>query len=399
MLIPWGTDAPIYHLPIATGGLIVANVVVFCGQVAGAIPFEPYALSLGDGVHPLQWLTGLFLHGSPWHLLGNMLFLWVFGMIVEGKVGWLGFLSLYLGVGVLESATEQFICLGLTEPSVAMGSSGAMFGMMALCLVWAPMNEVTCHVFYSGFLRFGYATWEAPIVLLSLLFVGQEVVWFFVGRMTGLPVFSAFAHLTGAVWGWLAGTILVKCGWADCEEWDMYSLMKKRASLGAQWHRRGSDLERKRKSKPPKARHIAVVDATPEQQAVQATNLVEQLVADGVYDQAARKIDVTARTLPDWPIRSDLLSWIKRIQQDDAAELSVPLMKLFCARFPDQADRVRLRLAQTYLTMRKPNSASRALAQVSTQRLPADLLAVHQQLDRKIRVLAEEGAYEIEGSE
>ena len=51
---------------------------------------------LGDGIHPLQWLTNIFLHAGFFHLVGNMIFLWTFGFVVEGKLGWLPFTALYL---------------------------------------------------------------------------------------------------------------------------------------------------------------------------------------------------------------------------------------------------------------------------------------------------------------
>jgi len=84
VIIPWGTDAPIYHRPIATIGVMVACVVAFA--VDPRHEHTEYLLALGDGVHPLQWLTNIFLHGDIMHLLGNLLFLWAFGIIVEGEV-------------------------------------------------------------------------------------------------------------------------------------------------------------------------------------------------------------------------------------------------------------------------------------------------------------------------
>ncbi len=91
MILPWGTDAPIYHRPVATIGVIVVNVLIF---VAFPSPLhEDWMLELGGGIHPLQWLSNIFMHLGLGHLLGNMLFLWAFGIIVEGKLGALGFLA------------------------------------------------------------------------------------------------------------------------------------------------------------------------------------------------------------------------------------------------------------------------------------------------------------------
>ena len=86
-LIPYGTNAPIYHWPIATVGLIVINVVVFALSIASPESVEPFILAFGDGFHPVQWITSNFLHADIFHLIGNMLFLWAFGIIVEGKLG------------------------------------------------------------------------------------------------------------------------------------------------------------------------------------------------------------------------------------------------------------------------------------------------------------------------
>ena len=64
MIIPWGTDAPLYHRPFATYALILINVVIFVFVPKDA--YEDYVLMLGDGIHPLQWLTGQWL--QPRHL-------------------------------------------------------------------------------------------------------------------------------------------------------------------------------------------------------------------------------------------------------------------------------------------------------------------------------------------
>ena len=105
MIIPWGTDAPIYHRPIATIAIIVLNVL--SSLLFPAATHEDWTLVLGDGIHPLQWLTNIFMHLGFDHLVGNMLFLWAFGIIVEGKLGWRGFALVYLGLGIVESALMQ----------------------------------------------------------------------------------------------------------------------------------------------------------------------------------------------------------------------------------------------------------------------------------------------------
>src|SRR5262245_50368908 len=128
MFIPYGTDAPIYHWPFATVGLIVVNVVLFFAvpvfqpppsttitieepegdldpdmaldgdshhdeatkKILSALSPSWYSrqglsLWLGQGLHPSQWLTHNFLHAGLIHLIGNMIFLWAYGIVVEGK--------------------------------------------------------------------------------------------------------------------------------------------------------------------------------------------------------------------------------------------------------------------------------------------------------------------------
>ena len=69
-------------------------------------------MAFGDGLHPMQWITCNFLHAGLLHLVGNMLFLWSFGLIIEGKLGWYKTLAVYLGIGVVQGAIVQVLMLG-----------------------------------------------------------------------------------------------------------------------------------------------------------------------------------------------------------------------------------------------------------------------------------------------
>ena len=108
MIIPWGTDAPIYHRPFATIALIADQRAAPLRRARG-MPTTDYVLVIGDGVHPVQWLTNNFLHSGIFHLVGNMIFLWTFGLVVEGKLGWWRFPLVYLLLGVVDSAAMQLL--------------------------------------------------------------------------------------------------------------------------------------------------------------------------------------------------------------------------------------------------------------------------------------------------
>lgn len=153
MLIPYSTDAPIYHYPIATVTLIVINVIVFFGVSIGvsevshqvAFELEPapdwreeLLLQYGQGLRPWQWITNMFMHANIVRLVGNMIFLWSFGLVLEGKMGWLLFLTVYVGMGCFQSFLLQTSLFFLDGASL--GASGAIFSLMALVVIFAPLN-------------------------------------------------------------------------------------------------------------------------------------------------------------------------------------------------------------------------------------------------------------------
>ena len=117
-LIPINTDAPLYHFPYATIGLIVVNTVCFVATGFGMNDRlqEPWLLQYGDGLNPLEWIPAAFAHGGFMHLIGNMFFLWGFGLVVEGKLGWRIFIPLYLGMAAAWGAGVDLLTLHRTDP-------------------------------------------------------------------------------------------------------------------------------------------------------------------------------------------------------------------------------------------------------------------------------------------
>lgn len=229
---PLTSDAPLYHWPRATVGLIAANVLAFLVLKSGLAGTEEQALEhlglvLGGGPRPLQWITSNFVHLSFLHLAGNMLFLWAFGLIVEGKVGWRRFLAIYLGIGVVECVLEQICFRWLAPGTVSFGASAVVFGLMAIALVWAPRNDLVVG-YWLPLVHVGTA--DVSILAFSLLFVaGQGVLaW-----LAGLALSSQLLHLLGAVIGFLVGTVMWSRGMVDCEGWDLFSVLRGRHRANA----------------------------------------------------------------------------------------------------------------------------------------------------------------------
>ena len=129
--------------PLVTLSLILANLVAFQAELAGGGLAVCYAL----GLVPAEFLasgdlapifSSLFLHDPETllHLGCNMAFLAVFGAIVEGELGSLRFLALYLAAGVAGALLHVAVDPGSTLPLV--GASGAIFGVMAVAGVVRP---------------------------------------------------------------------------------------------------------------------------------------------------------------------------------------------------------------------------------------------------------------------
>jgi membrane associated rhomboid family serine protease len=155
-LIPLHDDNPTRSTPVVTLLLIAANVIVFLLQLAAGdrltyafamVPVEILAPERGSPFTPINlepaWftlITSMFLHGGWMHLLGNMLYLWIFGNNLEDTLGKLRFLIFYLlcgGVaGVLHLITNPFSVV----PTV--GASGAIAGVLGGYIVLFPHARI-----------------------------------------------------------------------------------------------------------------------------------------------------------------------------------------------------------------------------------------------------------------
>ena len=94
-------------------------------------------------------ITSMFMHGGIGHILGNMLFLWIFGDNVEDRLGHLQYLLFYITVGVLASLAHVATCVLLKSDLLtpSLGASGAISGVMGAYLLFFPNNSVTVLIF------------------------------------------------------------------------------------------------------------------------------------------------------------------------------------------------------------------------------------------------------------
>jgi len=219
-MFPLRVENPTKRFPIITILMITANIFVFS-----------YQLSLGESeyifiwkyaavaqtltsfvpVHsastifpPLTLFTSIFLHGNIWHLLGNMLFLWVFGGNIEDKLGHIRFILFYFACGVL-SLIVQAVTSPLSETPI-IGASGAIAGVMGAYFLRFPRTRVTTLLIVFFFIRIA----RIP----AIVFLG---LWLIIQILVGAPTIGStgggvayMAHISGFICGMVLFKILEK---------------------------------------------------------------------------------------------------------------------------------------------------------------------------------------------
>ena len=377
MLIPWNTDAPLYHFPIATIGLIVVNVAVFAATLNSEDP-TPWMLAFGDGMHPAQWVTSVFMHAGFMHLLGNMIFLWGFGLVIEGKLGWWRFLIIYLGLGAFESAAAQLYMLD--GEGFALGASGAIYGLLAMALIWAPRNEMNCLVIL-GIRPFHL---DLSILTFVTLYVILEVV---TAAWGNFEMSSAMLHLAGALPGFLVAVVMLKLSLVDCENWDIF------AALG------GHEGEEKQ----PKANPKAKLQQAQRQQSQRDAALVafQQYLNENQPAGALALHDKMRQAGGGWQLtQAQLLELIRSLHQQKLWSESVAPMVEYLRAAGDAAPRVRLKLAQILLVHEnRPGRALSVLEKIPTGTLDESLEKSRRQIEAQARKQYDAGELEIEGED
>lgn len=206
MLFPIRDHNPSGRTPYVTYVLVVANVAIFLSyavvmQEPRAInglwydwAMIPQRITAGDASYTL--ITSMFLHGGVMHLVGNMLFLWIFGDNVEDTLGHWRFLTFYLASGIAASfaqlITEPF------SPVPMVGASGAIAGVMGAYLLLFPKAKVDILIILIVFFRIlPIPAWIMLAVWFAMQFIGG------VGAQAGSGGVAYWAHAGGFVAGLL----------------------------------------------------------------------------------------------------------------------------------------------------------------------------------------------------
>jgi membrane associated rhomboid family serine protease len=220
-MLPIRDDQPRYSTPYVTRFLIGLNLVIFLIEAAlapeslkllihqfGVVPYHTAVFLRGSSRYSLlevvlPYFTSLFLHGSWLHVLGNMLYLYIFGDNVEDYMGHFKYLAFYLLTGVLAMSTQVAVDIRSTAP--ALGASGAIAGVLGAYFVLYPKARVLTWFFELLIL----VAWIPAWIILGYWFVLN----FLSGTQTMLAVhkqnmggIAFWAHIGG----FISGVLLVK---------------------------------------------------------------------------------------------------------------------------------------------------------------------------------------------
>lgn len=213
-MFPIRDNIPTRAFPVLTVALILANVVVFVllqkGGTAGDQQYVDYGAIPCDitdaaGACPSQsqpWVltlfTSMFMHGGWLHLLGNMLFLWIFGNNIEDAMGKVPFIVFYVLGGLAALAAQVVADPSSTAPTV--GASGAIAGVLGGYLVLYPRAKVLTVVFVILF----FTVLEIPALVFLVIWIGQQALFAsleLTDPTGGGGGVAYFAHIGGFVFG------------------------------------------------------------------------------------------------------------------------------------------------------------------------------------------------------
>ncbi|MDZ8186519.1 MAG: rhomboid family intramembrane serine protease [Nostoc sp. ChiSLP02] len=201
-MFPLYDENPTRITPYFTYGLIGMNILVFLHEVSLSnaqlnLFLDRYAVIPRELTSNLsgEWITlftSQFLHGGWWHLISNMLFLWVFGNNIEDRLGHLKYLIFYLACGALAALCQWFIGINSEIPSL--GASGAISGVLGAYIIRFPQARVMTLIFLGFFVT----TIRIPALVIIGLFFVQNVF----SGLASLQVAARMSVETGGVAYW-----------------------------------------------------------------------------------------------------------------------------------------------------------------------------------------------------
>ncbi|PHS04829.1 MAG: hypothetical protein COA78_16030 [Blastopirellula sp.] len=394
MFIPYSSDAPIYHWPFAVVGLIILNFFLFFHAIfsdsasdLGVYNFDQvsYTQAADDesgskdfdlgNTSSWQWLLSTFRHAGPVPLIFNMLYLWIFGLIVEGKVGWYKFLGIYLVIAALQAAITQLVISSADAAVYPIGGNAIVLSLMAICMVWAPSNNVQCVFVITWGLRVIYNHYFE----LSVLIVAGFGIFFQCFAISLLPFpgsSSSFLiimlYLFVMMFSSALAVLLLKLKLVDCEEWDCFSVWAGKHQMTP-----GKLDELRRDSKEYQDKEQSLINGGIDQ--------IESILRENQDPSLAYRAHTKMRhRYQNWKLPDViLLQIIKLYCERKEFQAAIPAMVEYVKIPGDKSNQVRLRLANVLLQYeQRPNQAIKVLRKINQQELQEKEMQLFQKLLR-----------------
>ncbi len=299
-------------------------------------------------IRPWQWVTCMFMHADIGHLIGNMIFLWAFGLVLEGKLGWLLFSGVYLAMGVFQSFAEQVLGYFILQ-GASLGASGAIFSLLALVLIFAPLNSFET-VLLLGRIFFI----EVPILVFGGIYLAMNLFFFYA---SGASYGTEALHLIGFAVGVPVGLIMLTRGYVDCEGYDIISHFTEKKGKDSQVGKQ----QRRMREKMQRAKEEASLPRTdPVQRKANLAAQVDQAIQEGNVDLAVALQSKIAANNPGFHWSQDQLAQVIQIyiKQKQWAKVE-PLIEKHLELFEQHRFALQVKLIKIWLQAERPRHALR----------------------------------------
>ena len=385
-IIPTGTDAPIYHYPIMTGVTIALNVLFGVLQLFVPGFTDMFVLEYGS-LRPHTWLTTAYLHADIIQLVGNMMFLFIYGLIVEGKVGWWRFALIYNVSAIVSSLLIAM--LTAFSSGQAPGADCAIFAIMAVCFLWAPENEIRFHYGAWIFLRPFGGDFNVSLQNICFFFVSLN---FLTAAFTGFTLSSSVFHLLGLIPGILIGVAMLTLRQVNCEGHDFISIRTGKKGQSQLTVAEESEQERKKQERISERK----------QELERGLAAVDRYIDLGHYKNAFKRFQSLAASRPKLRLSESrllkIINGVEKLPEED--RLYRKLMKYYLKHYDRLAVPVRLKLAKRLLDHEHPREAVRTLQPLAGEDLKFQLSESQRQSINKMQSTAKrqiaEGVIEVQ---
>lgn len=367
MLLPLGTDRPLRGTTLVTYALIAANLAVFAwtsahgmgegGEEWTADLVRRFGVGGESGVTWWKLLTYAFLHGGYAHVLGNCLFLYVFGPNIEDRLGKIGF-AVFYALGAMAAGGAHALWSG----APAIGASGAVAACTGAYLVMFPRTRVKVLAFFPVYGLFNVGAWW---------FIGGAILWDVaapaVWRHDGI---AHGAHLGGYAFGVVVSCVLLGARIVPREPFDLFT-------MGRQAYRRRqlkeAVLEAERRQERHWTKAKGAMDAREDEGLAAARAEVSRLIAGGDMAGAARAYRALADAYPaqggatvlSRTQQYDLANHLKASGDDEGAAYAY---ERFLEAYPRDAEAAQIRLMLGLIHARSFNDPVRAKALIKEAR-------------------------------